>query len=36
MKIPEQGFNAGRFSANQVDFLRYHRDCVFKKAIKAA
>ena len=36
MKIPEEGFSAGRFSADQVDFLKYHRDYVFKKAIKAA
>jgi len=35
MKIPEEGFNAGRFSADQAEFLRYHRNFVFKKAVAA-
>lgn len=35
MKIPEEGFYAGRFSAAQVEFLRYHRNFVFKKAVAA-
>lgn len=35
MKIPEEGFNAGRFSADQAEFLRYHRNFVLKKAVAA-
>lgn len=31
MKIPEEGFNAGRFNPDQIEFLRYHRNFVFKK-----
>lgn len=36
MKIPEEGFNAGRFSTHQIEFLRYHRDSIFKKRVAAA
>lgn len=32
MKIPEEGFNAGRFSSEQVVFLQYHRGYIFKKS----
>jgi len=32
MKIPEEGFNAGRFSPEQIAFLQYHRGYIFKKA----
>jgi hypothetical protein len=32
MKIPNEGFDAGRFSAAQIEFLRYHRSYIFKKA----
>ncbi len=32
MKIPKEGFNAGRFTSAQVDFLRYHRGYIFKRA----
>ena len=35
MKIPDEGFNAGRFTADQTEFLRYHRNFVFKKAVAA-
>jgi len=35
MKIQEECFSAGRFSADRVGFLRYHRMFVFKKAIAA-
>lgn len=35
MKVPEEGFGAGKFSADQVEFLRYHRKFVFKKAVAA-
>jgi hypothetical protein len=32
MKIPEEGFNAGSFTNEQIAFLRYHRGYIFKKA----
>jgi putative restriction endonuclease len=35
MNIPAEGFNTGRFSYEQIKFLHYHRDFVFKKAISA-
>ncbi len=35
MKIPAEGFDAGRFNQTQVNFLRYHRNYVFKKAVAA-
>ncbi len=35
MKVPEEGFAAGRFNPAQVEFLRYHRSYIFKKAIAA-
>jgi hypothetical protein len=35
MKVPDEGFYAGRFSQMQVDFMRYHRSYIFKKAVVA-
>jgi len=35
MKIPEEGFNVGRFTQDQIQFLRHHRDFVLKKALSA-
>lgn len=35
MKVPEEGFSAGRFSPAQVEFLRYHRNYIFKKVVAA-
>jgi hypothetical protein len=35
MKIPEEGFNAGRFNPAQLEFLRYHRNYIFKKIVAA-
>lgn len=35
MKIPDEGFDAGRFNPAQVEFLRYHRNYIFKKAVAA-
>lgn len=35
MKIPDEGFDAGRFSPDQVQFLRYHRNYILKKAVAA-
>ena len=35
MKVPEEGFYAGRFSTPQIEFLRHHRNFVFKKAVAA-
>ena len=32
MKIPEEGFNVGGFTNDQIAFLRYHRGYIFKKA----
>ena len=32
MKIPEEGFKTGHFSADQIAFLQYHRGYIFKKA----
>jgi hypothetical protein len=33
MKIPEEGFNAGRFSIGQLSYLKYHREMIFKRAL---
>jgi hypothetical protein len=33
MKIPEQGFNVGRFTESQINFLCHHRNFVLKKAV---
>lgn len=33
MKVPEEGFDAGQFNPKQLDFLSYHRDFIFKKAL---
>jgi len=35
MKVPEEGFSAGRFSPSQLEFLRYHRTYILKKAVAA-
>jgi len=35
MNVPEEDTNVGRFSPKQVEFLRYHRKSVFKKAVAA-
>jgi len=32
MKIPEEGFNVGSFTNEQIAFLQYHRGYIFKKA----
>ncbi len=32
MMIPEEGFNVGRFTNEQIAFLQYHRGYIFKKS----